>query len=82
MCGPCALTVDFNDAGNLGAALQGLMDAPDQRADLARAGRKRVEALFDIRMVARQMDDFLDHCLGLRGGQALEAPVAFPPRNR
>ena len=82
VCGPCALTVDSTDAGNLGAALQGLMDAPDQRADLARAGRKRVEALFDIRMVARQMDDFLDHCLGLRGGQALEAPVAFPPRNR
>jgi hypothetical protein len=40
------------------------MDAPDRRADLARAGRKRVEALFDIRAVARRMDDFIDACVG------------------
>ena len=64
VCGPCAVTVDPGDAGGLAAALGRLMDAPDQRADLARAGRKRVEALFDIRTVARQMDDFVDACLG------------------
>ena len=46
------------------AALGALMDAPDRRADLARAGRKRVEALFDIRAVARRMDDFIDACVG------------------
>ena len=64
VCGPCAVTVDPNDAGGLAAALGALMDAPDRGADLARAGRKRVEALFDIRAVARRMDDFIDACVG------------------
>jgi len=41
-----------------------LLDAPDRRADLAVAGRKRVEALFDIRTIARQMDEFIDACAG------------------
>jgi glycosyltransferase involved in cell wall biosynthesis len=64
VCGPCALTVDPNDAGGLAAALGALMDAPDRRADLARAGRKRVEALFDIRTIAQRMDDLIDACVG------------------
>jgi hypothetical protein len=46
------------------------MDAPDRRADVARAGRKRVEALFDIRTVARQMDDFIETCVDDGRGQA------------
>jgi hypothetical protein len=57
------------------------MDAPDRRADLACAGRKRVEALFDIRAVARRMDDFIDACVGEGRGEA-EARVAFRSRNR
>ena len=64
VCGPCAIRVDPNDAGGLAAALGALMDAPDRRADLGRAGRKRVEALFDIRAIARRMDDFIDACAG------------------
>ena len=64
VCGDCAVTVDPHDADGLVAALGGLMDAPDRRADLAREGRKRVEALFDIRTVARQMDDFIEACVG------------------
>ena len=64
VCGPCAITVDPNDAGGLATALSALMDAPDRRAALARAGRERVEKLFDIRGVARRMDDFIDLCLG------------------
>ena len=70
VCGPCALTVDPTDANGLAAALGALMDAPDRRADLAHAGRERVEKLFDIRIVARRMDDFIDVCVsrdGLRG---------------
>jgi glycosyltransferase involved in cell wall biosynthesis len=66
VCGPCAVTVDPNDASSLAAALGALMDAPDRRADLARAGRERVEALFDIRTVSRRMDDFIDVCAGER----------------
>src|SRR5271170_5282620 len=64
VCGECAVTVDPNDADRLAEALGGLMDTPERRADLARAGRKRVEALFDIRAVARRMDDFIDACVG------------------
>jgi glycosyltransferase involved in cell wall biosynthesis len=67
VCGPCALTLDPSDAVGLRAALGGLMDAPDRRAELAGAGRKRVEALFDIRAVARRMDDFIDICAGESG---------------
>jgi len=67
VCGPCAVTVDPDDAGGVAAALGALMDAPDRRADLARAGRKRVEALFDIRAIARRMDDLIDACVGEAG---------------
>jgi glycosyltransferase involved in cell wall biosynthesis len=69
ICGPCAMTVDPGDADRLAVALGQLLDAPERRAELARAGRKRVESLFDIRTVARQMDDFIDECVGEgRGG--------------
>jgi glycosyltransferase involved in cell wall biosynthesis len=63
VCGPCAVTLDPHDAAGLAAAVGALMDAPERRAALARAGRERVEALFDIRAVARRMDDFIDACL-------------------
>jgi glycosyltransferase involved in cell wall biosynthesis len=81
VCGPCAVIVDPWDADGLAAALGGLMDAPDRRADLAGAGRKRVEALFDIHAVARRMDDFIEACVG-KGGQGPKATVAFRSRNR
>ena len=64
ICGPCAVTADPGEADRLAAALGQLMDEPERRAELARAGRKRVEQLFDIRTVARQMDDFIEACLG------------------
>ena len=70
ICGSCAVTVEPSDADGIAAALGQLMDAPDQRADLARAARKRVEALFDIRAIARQMDDFIEVCLGEGHGTA------------
>ncbi len=70
ICGPCAVTADPGDADGLAAALGQLMDEPERRAELARAGRKRVEALFDIRTVAMQMDDFIEACLGAGRGEA------------
>ena len=70
ICGPCGMTVDPGDADSLAAALGQLLDAPERRAELARAGRERVEQLFDIRTVARQMDDFIEACLGEGRGQA------------
>jgi hypothetical protein len=39
------------------------MDSPARRSDLARAGRARVERLFDIRTVAKQMDEFIEETL-------------------
>jgi glycosyltransferase involved in cell wall biosynthesis len=64
ICGPCAVTADPGDAEGLAAALGELLDAPERRAELARAGRERVEQLFDIRTVAREMDDLIDQCVG------------------
>ena len=64
ICGPCAVIVEPSDADGIAAALGQLLDTPDRRCDLAVAGRKRVEALFDIRAIAQQMDEFIEACLG------------------
>jgi len=66
VCGPCAVVVDPQDGQNVALSLAALIDAPDRRAELARAGRERVEARFDIRAVARRMDDFVDEVLARR----------------
>src|SRR3984885_14648956 len=83
ICGPCAVTVEPSDANGIAATLGQLLDAPDRRAQLASAGRKRVEALFDIRSIARQMDEFIEACLGEGRGQAkVSGPgrhAALPP---
>ena len=73
ICGPGGVTVDPSDADGVAAALGQLLDAPDRRAELARAGRKRVEALFDIRAIAQQMDEFIEACLGEGQAQATDA---------
>ncbi len=70
VCGACAMTVDPQDADGLAEALGALLDAPDRRAELARAGRERVEGLYDIRKIARRMDDFVEALVGEGGGQA------------
>jgi len=70
ICGPCAVIVEPSDADGIAAALGRLLDEPDRRSDLAVAGRKRVEALFDIRTIARQMDEFIEACLGAGQEQA------------
>ena len=82
ICGPCGVTVEPSDGDGIATALGQLLDAPDRRAELARAGRKRVEALFDIRAISRQMDDFIETCLGEGQGQARASdpgrPAALP----
>jgi glycosyltransferase involved in cell wall biosynthesis len=70
ICGPCAVSVEPSDADGVAAALGQLLDEPERRAELARAGRKRVEQLYDIRTVAEQMDEFIEACLGAGRGQA------------
>jgi glycosyltransferase involved in cell wall biosynthesis len=70
ICGPCGVIVEPSDADGIARALGQLLDTPDRRAELARAGRKRVEALFDIRAISRQMDEFIEACLGEGRGQA------------
>jgi glycosyltransferase involved in cell wall biosynthesis len=78
ICGSCAVTVEPSDVGGIAAALSQLLDAPDRRTELARAGRKRVEALFDIRAISRQMDDFIEACLGEGQGQARASDPGRP----
>ncbi len=63
VCGPDALTVDPPDVEAVAAALASLTDSELHRETLARAGRARVEALYDMAAVARRMDDFLDQAL-------------------
>ena len=67
VCGPDALIVDPTDADAVAASLASLMDRPELRAKLARSGRARVEGLFDIRVVAKRMDDFVDEVRARRG---------------
>jgi glycosyltransferase involved in cell wall biosynthesis len=64
ICGSAAVIVDPADQNGLAAGLASLMDAPELRLKLARAGRARVESRFDIGVVAKQMDDFVDEALG------------------
>jgi glycosyltransferase involved in cell wall biosynthesis len=65
VCGGDALIVDPRDADGVASSLASLLDSPDFRAKLARSGRARVERLFDIRAVAKRMDDFVDELLRL-----------------
>jgi glycosyltransferase involved in cell wall biosynthesis len=64
VCGPHALTVDPADAEAVATALASLVDSQALREKHARAGRARVEALYDIRTVAARMDDFLAEVFG------------------
>ncbi|MBV8443465.1 MAG: glycosyltransferase family 4 protein [Hyphomicrobiales bacterium] len=59
VCGEAAVKVSPQDAGRLAGELGALLDSPDKRAELAKAGRDRAEALFDIGAVAQRMDDFV-----------------------
>ncbi len=63
VCGPDAVTVNPTDAESVAAGLVSLMDAPARRSELARAGRARAEAMFDIQIIAKRMDDFVDETL-------------------
>jgi glycosyltransferase involved in cell wall biosynthesis len=74
ICGPCAVTVEPSDAEGVASALGQLLDAPERRAELARTGRERVEKLYDIRAIARQMDDFIEACLGKEPATTQGAP--------
>ena len=63
VCGPDALVVDPGDPAAVAGALRSLVESADLRARLARAGRARVEALFDLRAVAGKMDDLIETAL-------------------
>uniref|UniRef100_UPI003FD86F0C glycosyltransferase family 4 protein n=1 Tax=Rhodoblastus sp. TaxID=1962975 RepID=UPI003FD86F0C len=64
--GDKALIVDPRAPAEVAKALAGLIRAPDLRARLAREGRERAEKLYDIRIVARAMDDYLDQLIEAR----------------
>ena len=50
--GQCADLVTPGDVGELTAALAALLDDPERRAEMGRAGRRRVEEMFSWRAVA------------------------------
>jgi glycosyltransferase involved in cell wall biosynthesis len=68
VCGPDALTIDPGDPEAVAAALASLVDSEDLRETLARAGRARVEALYDLPIVAARMDALIEEALGRRRG--------------
>ena len=59
----CLRMAAYEDA----AALASLVDSEDLRRKLALAGRARVEALYDLPIVAARMDDLFEAALGRRG---------------
>jgi len=64
--GETGLLVPPRDADALGEALTELLADPDRRAAMGRAGRARVDALFDIRHHVRAIEALFDEILGDR----------------
>ena len=79
VCGPFAEIADPADSEGLAVRLASLLDFPNLRDKLARAGRARVASLYDIRAVAKRMDDFIDEVLARRGRAAEGRAASMPP---
>jgi glycosyltransferase involved in cell wall biosynthesis len=77
VCGPHAQVADPADSEGLAVRLASLLDSQNLREKLARAGRARVASLYDIRAVAKRMDDFIDEVLA-RGGRAQSRAASTP----
>jgi len=66
--GETGLLVPPRDAGALADALLALLADPARRAAMGRAGRARVDAVFDIRHHVRAMEALFDEVLARRQG--------------
>ena len=64
--GPYALYLPDVTPDAIRAAVETLVEKPTLRAFLGEAGRRRVTAHFDLKSVARKMDDFIDGRLTAR----------------
>jgi glycosyltransferase involved in cell wall biosynthesis len=83
--GETGLLVPPRDPDALAAAMTALLTDPTRRAAMGRAGRARVEALFDIRQHARAVEAVLDDVLTARAGDLAGAAAPnspFPDRVR
>ncbi len=60
VCGPHAEIANPADSEGVAVRLASLLDLPSLREKRARAGRARVAALYDMSVVAKRMDDFID----------------------
>ena len=65
--GDAGLLFAEEDAGDLRAQIQLLLDQPQERARLAEAGRRRVLALYTMRTIAEQTVAFYRRLLALSG---------------
>ena len=70
ICGQYAVTVEPSDANGIAAALGQLLDTPDWRAELAAPGASGSRRCSISEPIARQMDEFIEACLGEGRGQA------------
>ena len=61
--GLCADLVEPGDVGDLVRALADLLDDPDRRARMGRAGRERAQELFSWRAVARATAAAYEHVI-------------------
>jgi glycosyltransferase involved in cell wall biosynthesis len=62
--GETGLLVEPRSAEAIAAAIRTLLDDPDRRAAMGRAGRARVDAVFDIRHHVERMQGLFDEALG------------------
>ncbi len=76
--GETGLLVEPRDAGALADAISTLVGDPARRLAMGRAGRARVDAVFDIRHHVRAMEQVFDDILGTQpvtGGAVRAAAV-------
>jgi glycosyltransferase involved in cell wall biosynthesis len=67
------------DSAELEAAIMAILDRPEERAGLARAGRERMQTHHDWSRSMRRLDAIIERCLALRAGERTDRALAAQP---